>query len=71
MSTVGVEQLAKMRRDYNEQSLDEKLLTQEQRENPWSLFGTWIEEAKEAKMATPTVFCFSTADEKMRPTSRY
>ena len=69
MSTTN--DLAKMRRDYNEQSLDENLLTPEQKESPWKLFDTWVKEAEVAKMATPRVFCFTTADEKMRPTARY
>ena len=52
------EDLAKMRRDYNEISLDETQI--DPSGNPWPLFRTWLDEAIAAKVTEPNAMCLST-----------
>jgi pyridoxamine 5'-phosphate oxidase len=52
------EDLAKMRRDYNEISLDETQI--DPSGNPWPLFRKWLDEAIAAKVTEPNAMCLST-----------
>ena len=61
--------LAKMRRDYNELSLDESYIPADGR--PFQLFRTWFNEAQEAKVNLPSAMCLTTVTKEGRPASRY
>ena len=63
----SVEELAKMRRDYGEKSLDESQIGG----GPFALFKDWLDEAVEARVTEPNAMCLSTIGADNRPKSRY
>ncbi len=63
------DELAKMRRDYNEVSLDETQI--DESGSPFSLFKTWLDEAVAAKVTEPNAMCLSTVTSENRPASRF
>jgi len=58
-----------MRRDYNENSLDETQIPADG--TPFPLFKQWMDEAIEAKMTEPKAMCLTTVTADNRPASRY
>ena len=62
-----IEQLAKMRRDYNEVPLNED----ECRDGPFPLFQKWLDEAVQNKVTEPNAMCLSTVTKDSRPAARF
>lgn len=63
------EDLAKMRREYSEISLDETQIPSDGR--PFSLVRAWLDEAISNKVTEPNAMCLSTISKEGRPASRY
>ena len=63
--------LAKMRVDYSEDSLDVSTLSEKAKADPWNLFTEWSKEARDARIRNSASFCLTTVDDQGRPTTRY
>ena len=61
-------ELAKIRKDYNETSLDESQVPTDN--SPFPLFATWMTDAIAAKALEPKSMCLTTVDERGRPSAR-
>ena len=58
-----------MRRDYNEESLDESQIPSDGQ--PFKLFTTWFDEAVNAKVGLPGAMCLTTVSKEGRPSARH
>jgi len=66
---VDNEELARIRRDYNEQGLDMDDIPADGK--PHSLFQKWLDEAVTAKVVEPNAMCVSTIGLDGHPSARY
>ncbi len=62
-------ELKKMRKEYEERSLDESQISASGK--PFELFRSWYDEAVSNKLTEPRAMCLSTVNKEGRPASRY
>ncbi len=67
--TPSREDLTKMRKEYDERSLDESQIPASGK--PFELFRAWIDEAIANRVTEPNAMCLSTVTKEGRPASRY